>query len=106
MLFNNRVFKRFYSFRESRREGEREGEEHQCERETQVGCLSHTPKPGTRPATQACALIGNRTSDLLLCEMTPNQMSHAGQSSIIGFYLEIFLVTHSMSMDENLAHSF
>ena len=29
-----------------------------------MSCLSHTPQPGTRPTTQACALPRNRTSDL------------------------------------------
>ena len=32
-------------------------------RET-IGCLSHTPHLGTWPATQPCALTGNRTGDL------------------------------------------
>ena len=45
------------AFREKGRE--REGEKHQCERETSIGCLLHSPDPGTKPKTQACALIGN-----------------------------------------------
>ena len=48
---------RFYLliFRERGREGEREGEKHQC--------ASLVPPLVTWPATQACALTGNRTSD-------------------------------------------
>ena len=30
-------------------------------------------QPGTETTTQACTLTGNRTSDLSLCGMTPNQ---------------------------------
>lgn len=32
-------------------------------------------------ATQACALTRTRTSNLLLCEMIPSQLSDMGQSS-------------------------
>ena len=46
-----------FIFRERGREGEREGEKHQCV------VASHTPRNGTWPATQACALTGNRTRD-------------------------------------------
>ena len=38
------------------------------------------PQLGTEPATQACALTGNRTGDLLLCGMTPNPLSHTHQA--------------------------
>ena len=31
------------------------------------------------PTTQARALTGNQTSDLSLCRMTPNHVSHTGQ---------------------------
>ena len=41
-----------FIFRERGREGEREVEKHQCV------VASHTPKLGTWPATQACALTG------------------------------------------------
>ena len=36
-------------------------------RETLIGCLSHAPWLGTKPATQACGLTRNRTSNFLLC---------------------------------------
>ena len=48
-------------------------------RETSIGCLLHAPQPGTKPTTQECALTRNRTGDLLLCRMTLNQLSPAGQ---------------------------
>ena len=53
------------------REGEWEGEKHWCERETSVCWTEH--------ASQACALTGNRTSDLLLCGTMPNQLNHTHQ---------------------------
>ena len=49
-----------YLFLERGRKGEREGEKHQCV------VASHVPLTGTWPATQACALTGNRTSDPLV----------------------------------------
>ena len=36
---------------------------------------------GTEPATQACVLTGDLTSDLLLCRMMLNQLSHTGQGT-------------------------
>ena len=59
----------------------REKEKYQCERETLIGSLPYTPQPGTEHSTQARALVGNQTSDLLLCRMTPNQLSHTSQGS-------------------------
>ena len=60
-------------FRARGREGERESEKHRCERETSISCLLYTCQ-GTEPATQVCALTGNRTSDLSVCGTTPNQL--------------------------------
>ena len=42
--------------------------------------LEH-PLPGTWPATQACALTGNQTSDPLVCRMALNPRSPASQGS-------------------------
>ena len=53
--------------------------------ETSIGCLPNTPWPGTKPATQACALTRNRTGDLSVCRMMPNQLSHTGQGHFISF---------------------
>ena len=47
----------------------------------QIGCLPHTPRPGTEPATQACAPTRNRTGDLSLCGTLPNPLSQAVQAS-------------------------
>ena len=52
--------------RERGTEGERKGEKHQCVRDTLIVCLSHSPNRGTWPATQACALTGNRTCNPLV----------------------------------------
>ena len=72
----------FFIFRERGREEERG-------RETLIGCLTHTPLPGTEPAhmpslgteptTQACALTRYRTGDLSTWGTTPNQLHHTGQ---------------------------
>ena len=35
-------------------------------RETPIGYLPHTLLPGTEPTTQACALTGNQTCDILV----------------------------------------
>ena len=37
------------------------------------------PQPGTRPATQACALTGNQTWDLSVCRQVLNPLSHMSQ---------------------------
>ena len=66
-------------FRERGREGEREAEKYQCVRETSIGCLLHTPPLGTWSATQACAVIGNRTSNLLVCRLVLSPLSHTTQ---------------------------
>ena len=73
---------KFFSFIDSGergREGEREGKKHRCERETAIGYLLHSLQLGTKPATQAWALMRNRTCDLLVCGMTPNTLSHTSQ---------------------------
>ena len=51
--------------------------------ETLICCLSHMPQPGT----QACALTGNQTSDLLVCRMILNQLSHNGLGCSLHFYI-------------------
>ena len=43
--------------------------------------LAH-PQPGIWPATQACALPGNQTSDLSLCRTMPRPLSHTSQGQI------------------------
>ena len=37
------------------------------------------PQPRTRPATQECALIRNQTSDLSVCRLELNPLSHTSQ---------------------------
>ena len=61
--------------RERGREGERGGEN--IDRIPVVHALT-----GTKPAIRACALTGNRTSDLLLYRSTPNQLSHTGKGQV------------------------
>ena len=51
-------------------------------RETSIGCLSRVPQLGTWPATQACALTGNQTSDLLVRRLTLNPLGHTSQGYI------------------------
>ena len=75
------VFKIYlFIFRERGREGEREGEKHQCVRDINWLPL-RCPKLGIWPATQACALTGNPTSDPLLCRPALNPLSHTSQNS-------------------------
>ena len=65
-----------YLFLERGREGEREGEIYQCV------VASHTPLLGAWPATQACALTGNQTSDLSVHRPALNPLSHTSQGPI------------------------
>ena len=66
------IFKRFYLFLEI-------GERRKRGRETLTcSCLLHAPL-GTWPATQACALTGNRTGDPLVHRPTLNPLSYTSQ---------------------------
>ena len=60
----------------------REEEKHQCV------VASHTPSPGTWPATQACALIGNGTSDPLGSQ-THTQSTELHQPRLISGFLYV-----------------
>ena len=60
------------------------------------------PQPGIWPATQACALTGNQTGDLLVCGTMPNPLSHTSQGSLSlrpflrsRFLQEAFLVSQT-----------
>ena len=56
------------------------------ERERNISRLPLThPQPRTWPATQACALTGNGTSDLLVCGMKPNPLNHTSQGHNVNF---------------------
>ena len=48
---------------------------------TQSSCLSHAPRMGTGPMTQACVLTGNQTSHLLLlqADAQPTEPRWSGQ---------------------------
>ena len=43
------------------------------------------PLLGTWPATQACALTGNQTSNPLVCRLALNPLSHTSQGKILSF---------------------
>ena len=56
------------------------GEEKEKERERNIKWLPLTGPPlGTWPATQACALTGNRTVDPLVSKLILNPLSHITQ---------------------------
>ena len=73
-------FNRFYLFILKRGEGrEREGERTlMCKRRLPLA----RSQWGTWPATQACALTGNRTSDLQVHRLVLNPLSHTRQGRI------------------------
>ena len=54
--------------------------------ERNIDCLWYMTWPGTKPTTQACALSGNQTGELLPCGMMSNQLSHIGQGWEHSFY--------------------
>ena len=49
-----------------------------CERDIDRLPLEH-PQLGTCHVTQACALTGNRTSNLSVCRLVLNPLSHTSQ---------------------------
>lgn len=63
------------------------------ERETPIGCHSYTPRLGSEHATQAGALMGNQTSDLLLYGVTPNPMSQTSQVHRVAIFKELLCLT-------------
>ena len=56
-----------------------EGREAERERNIKVWLPLMCPLLGTRPATQACALTGNRTRHPLVCRRALNPLSHTSQ---------------------------
>ena len=79
-------FKRVYLFI-LRERGE--GREKVKERNISVWLLLPHPLLGTWPATQACALTGNRTEDLLVHRPALNPLSHTSQGWTVFLYLTV-----------------
>ena len=67
-----------YLFLERQEEGE-------SEREREKDTAMVTSQPGTKPATQACALTGNRTGDLLMNGMMAQPTVPCGQGTFPDF---------------------
>ena len=65
--------------------------EKERERNVNVWLLLICPQLGTWPATQACALTGNRTSDPLICRLVLSPLSHTSQDSLMTYSLEHLL---------------
>ena len=70
-------FLRFYLFLEKG-----EGREKERERNINVWLPLTCPLLGTWPVTQACALTGTQTSDLLVHRPALNSLSHTSQSCL------------------------
>ena len=54
---------------------------------TSIGCLLHAHNWGTWPATQACALTGTWTCDLLVHRSAFNPLSHTSQGRNYSFFM-------------------
>ena len=76
MLFKKILFIYFYTEGKGGRERERN---------INVWLSLMCPLPGTWPVTQACILIGNWTSNPLVCRLVLNPLSHTSQASLILF---------------------
>ena len=59
--------------------------EEERERNISVWLPLTWPPLGSWPATQACALTGNRTSDLLVHSPAPKPLSHTSQGLCLHF---------------------
>ena len=67
------------------------GEGREKERESNIDQLPLTwPQLGTWPTTQACALTRNQTSDLSICRLMLNPLSHTSQG--INVYFNVYLI--------------
>ena len=51
------------------------------------------PQLGTCPATQACALTGNQTSDLSVRGPALNPLSHTSQGKILSVFKKHIIIT-------------
>ena len=81
-LFHHSFFKDvIYLFLERR-----EGREKERERNIHVWLPLLRPLLGTWPATQACALTGNRTADPLVHRLVLSPLSHTSQGPSITIY--------------------
>ena len=69
----------FTDFRERGREGE-----------TLIRCLPHMPWPRIEPATQECALTGDRTHNFLVHGWRSNQLSHQAGAQLTYFCQNLF----------------
>ena len=78
ILLSHLFLKRFYLFLERE-----EGKEKERERNINLWLPLARPLMGTWPATQACALTGNRTSNPSVCRPALNPLSHISQSCLI-----------------------
>ena len=78
-------FLRFYLFLETG-----EGREKDKERNISVWLPLACPLLQTWPATQACALTGNRTHDSLIRRPTLNPLSYTSQGSLYSYILFFF----------------
>ena len=76
----------------------REGREKERERNINVCLPLLCPLLKTWPATQACALTGNRTSDPLVHRPELSPLSHTSQS----FSLKILICNDKLFGDDNL----
>ena len=85
-FFFFKIFK--FIFRDGGRGGERQGEKHQ----SVASCM---PPPGAWPATQACALTGNRIGNLLVHRKMPNPLSHTSQGY---FHINLYLASFKRNL--------
>ena len=73
-------FLKDFIFLQRDRKGGRKRRKHPCV------VASCKPQLGTQPATQACALTGNQTSNPLICRLVLNPLSHTNRVCFCNFY--------------------
>ena len=79
-----------------------EGKEKKRERNINVWLPLACPLLGTWPITQACALIGNRTSDPLVCKLVLNPLSHTSQGKSFNF---LTITDHCCDKAREVSHT-
>ena len=72
--------KTLFIYFQTGKRGRKRGRKTSTYKETSMACLllAH-PQLGTWPETSACALTGNQTGDLLVCQIMPNLLSYNSQ---------------------------
>ena len=80
-----------------------EGREKERERNISMWLPLEHPLLGTRPVIQACTLIGNPTSDPLVCRLVLSLLSHTSKVGRLNIFINL---KHELQEEGNMKFNF